>query len=109
MSRPKYFSYATIITVSQQMEKDVPVICFEHAICAVVLKDGSVSLTLLATLDGDKVRLTRDFRIEKSVLHGGSKASFSAAQSGGGMRGGACPDRELTSILSGRPRPAPGP
>jgi hypothetical protein len=35
-------SYDTIINVSQRTEIEVPVIYFEHAICAVVLKDGRV-------------------------------------------------------------------
>jgi len=35
-------SYDTIINVSQQTEKEIPVIYFEHAICAVVLKDGRI-------------------------------------------------------------------
>jgi Domain of Unknown Function with PDB structure (DUF3857)/Transglutaminase-like superfamily len=35
-------SYDTIINVSQRTEKEIPVIYFEHAICAVVLKDGRV-------------------------------------------------------------------
>jgi hypothetical protein len=35
-------SYDTIINVSRQTEKEIPIIFFEHAICAVVLKDGRV-------------------------------------------------------------------